>query len=65
MSKSTFEIDAVSGVPESIGGDWADEAAQGEARAEAVQAAGPRSGDTVRTSVSEGKVGEEGSLDIT
>ena len=39
MSESTFEIDVVSGVwersesasPESIAGDWAGEAAQGEA----------------------------------
>ena len=34
-------------------------------RSEAVQAAGPVSGDAGRTSVSEGKVNEEESLDIT
>ena len=69
MPQSTFEIDVISGVwerlvstsPEGIVGEWADEAARGEA----VRAAGPISGDTVRTSVSEGKVSEEGSLDIT
>ena len=54
----------VSTSPESIADEWADEAAR-EERSEAVQAAGPISGDTVRTSVSEGKVSEEGSLDIT
>ena len=34
-------------------------------RSEAVQAAGPIGGDAGRTSVSEGKVNEEESLDIT
>ena len=37
---------------------------EGEQR-EAVQAARPRSGDAGRTSVSEGKVNEEESLDFT
>ena len=69
MSQSTFEIDVISGVwerlvsnsPEGIVGEWTDEAARGKA----LQAAGPVSGDTVRTSVLEGKVSEGGSLDIT
>ena len=64
MSNSTFEIDAVNGVWEgsfltsrgSITGDGA---------SEAVQAARPVSGDTSRTSISEGKAGEEELQDIT
>ena len=63
LSESTFEIDAVQGAPESIGDDCTDEAVEGE-RSEAIRAAGPISGDTVRTSVSESEVSEEGSRDI-
>ena len=64
MSNSTFKTDAVNGVWErsiltsrgNIAGDEAGEAAQ---------AARPVSGNTSRTSISEGKAGEEESLDIT
>ena len=52
------------GESKGIVGDRTDEAAEG-GRSEAAQAAGPISGDTGRTSVSEGNVSEEGSLDIT
>ena len=69
MSRSTFETEVISGVweklvlafPEGIAVEGADEAAQGKA----VQATGPVSGDTVRTSVSERNGSEEGSLGIT
>ena len=64
ISESTFKIDTtVKGAPESVVDGCTDEAVEGERR-EAVQATGPISVDTVRTSVSEGKVSEEGSRDI-
>ena len=66
MSNSTVEIDAVNGVwggsfSTSRGSITGDRSGAGEA----VQAARPVSGDTPRTSISEGKKGEEESLDIT
>ena len=66
MSNSTFKIDAVNGVWEgsfstSRGGITGDHSGAGEA----VQVARPVSGDTSRTSISEGKAGKEESLDIT
>ena len=64
ISESTFEIDTVKEASKAIVGDRIDEAVEGE-RSEAAQAAGPTSGDALRTLVSEGKVSEEGSLDIT
>ena len=64
ISESTFEIGTVRGASKGIVSDRTGEAAEGK-RSEAVQTAGPISGDTVRTSFPEGKVGEEGSLDIT
>ena len=64
LSGSTFEIGTGRGASKGIENDRTDEAVEGE-RSEAAQAAGPRSGDTVRTSFPEGKVSEEGSLDIT
>ena len=64
ISESTFEIDTIRGASKGIVGDRTDETVEGE-RSEAAQAAGPISGDTGRTSVSEGKIREEGSLDIT
>ena len=65
MSNRTFEIDAVNGVWEGSfstyrGGITDDRSGAGGA----VQAARPVSGDTSRTSISEGKAGEEQSLDI-
>ena len=66
ISNSTAEIDFANGV---LGGPfWATrECIEGGCcgAVEAVQAARPVSGDTSRTSVSEGKAGEEESLDIT
>ena len=64
ISVSTFEIDTVRGALKGIENERTDEVVEGE-RSEAAQAAGPISGDVVRTSVSAGKVSEEGSLDIT
>ena len=64
ISESNFKIDTVRGATKGIIGDRTDEGVGGE-WSEAVQAAGPISDDTVRTSVPEGKVSEEGSLDIT
>ena len=64
IPESTFEIGTGRGAPKGIVGDRTDEAEEGE-RSKAVQAAGTISGDTVRTSVPEGKVSEQGSLDIT
>ena len=64
ISESTFKIDTERGAPKGIVGDLTGEAVEGE-RSEAVQAAGPISGDRVRTLVPEGKVSGEGSLDIT
>ena len=66
MSNSTVEIDAVNGVwggsfSTSRGSITGDRSGAGEA----VQAARPVSGDTPRTSISEGKKSEEESLDIT
>ena len=66
MSNSTVEIDAVNGVcggsfSTSRGSITGDRSGTGEA----VQAARPVSGDTSRTSILEGKAGEEESLDIT
>ena len=64
MSKSTFEIDAGSGVQErSVSTSL--ENIVGEGAGKAAQIPGPVGGDTSRTSVSESKAGEEGSLDIT
>ena len=64
MSKSTFEIDAVNGVRErSVSASR--ESITGDGAGEAAQAARSVSGDTSRTSISEGKAGEEESLDIT
>ena len=65
MSNSTVEIDAVNRVWEgsfstSRGGITGDRNGAGEA----VHAARPVSGDTSRTSISEGKAGEEEPLDI-
>ena len=62
--ESTLKIDTGRGVTKSIVRDRTDDSVEGE-RSEAVQAAGPISGDAGRTSVSEGKVNEEESLDIT
>ena len=66
-SNSTVEIDAVNGVwggsfSASRGSITGDRSRAGEA---VQQAARPVSGDTSRTSISEGKTGEEKSLDIT
>ena len=66
MSNSTIEIDVVKGVwggsfSTSREGITGDRSGAGEA----VQAARPVSGDTSRTSISEGKAGKEESLDIT
>ena len=61
IPESTFKIATA---PKDIVGDLTGEAVEGE-RSKVVQAAGPISGDRVRTSVPEGKVSEEGSLDIT
>ena len=64
MSKSSFEIDAVNGVRErSV--STSQESIAGDGAGEAAQAARPVSGDTSRTSISEGKAGKEESLDIT
>ena len=63
ISESTFEIDTVKGAPEGIVDDCTEEAVEGE-RSAAVQAAGPISGDTVKTLVSESEVSEEGSRDV-
>ena len=66
MSTSTLEIDAVNGVWEgSISTSWGDKAGDRRGAGEAVQAARPVSGDTSRTSISEGKAGEEEYLDIS
>ena len=66
ISNSIAEIDFANGVLE--GSFWTtQERIAGDrcGAVEAVQAARPVSGDTSRTSVSEGKAGEEQSLDIT
>ena len=66
MSNSTFEIDAVNVVWEgSSSSSWRGKAGDRRGTGEAVQAARSVSGDTSRTSISEGKAGEEDSLDIT
>ena len=66
ISNSTAEIDVAKGV---LGGSfWTTRGRIAGDRCgavEAVQTARPVSGDTSRTSVSEGKEGEEESLDIT
>ena len=62
--ESTLKIDTGRGVPEFVVRDRTDDSVEGE-RSEAVQAAGPISGDAGRTSVSEGKVNEGESLHIT
>ena len=62
--ESTFEIGTGRGASRGIVSDRTDDSVEGE-RSEAVQAARPISGDTVRTSFPEGKVSEEGSLHIT
>ena len=64
MFERILKIDAGRGVSQFIVRERTDDSVEGEQR-EAVQAAGPRSGDAGRTSVSEGKVNEEKSLDIT
>ena len=62
-SENIFEIDTVRGASEGTVSDRTGEVVEGK-RSEAVQTAGPIGGDTVRTSFSEGKINEEGSLGI-
>ena len=65
ISNSTAEIDFANGV---LGGSfWTTRGRIGDrcGAVEAVQATRPVNGDASRTSVSEGKAGEEESLDIT
>ena len=62
--ESTFEIGTGRCASRGIVSNRTDDSVEGE-RSDAVQAAGPISGDTVRTSFLEGKVSEERSLDIT
>ena len=64
ISESTVEICTVRGASEGIVSDRTGEAVEGK-RSKAVQTAGPIGGNTVRTSFPEGKVTEEGSLNIT